>query len=321
MELYSVTGHSGNLASARMEDMTHAMAQASLRDDHAHANPYSAVDANPFQGGGAEVGWAGQKYVHGDKSHSRIFAPQPGGRGGASGNGMQRRHKKQDGRKGKGYRRLWEQVTKVGCGQPLEAANKLSFSEMSVEDLVRVIQSLPADTSVVLAVNQALCYLDSRALAALLKELAKVGCANRAVELFDWLRNFEPGDDLASLCDVYTYTTMVSLCGQQRQLRRGIQLVAEMRARGIQCNVHTYSALMNVCIKCGELELAIDVYKQMKPEGCQPNVVTFNTLIDVYGKTGQWEEAVNVLSVMQREVGRHLAFEIANAVSRGWSQR
>jgi pentatricopeptide repeat protein len=38
-------------------------------------------------------------------------------------------------------------------------------------------------------------------------------------------------------------------CGSQQQLRRALELVAEMRSRGIQCNVHTYSALMNVCIK------------------------------------------------------------------------
>ena len=46
-----------------------------------------------------------------------------------------------------------------------------------------------------------------------------------------------------------TYTTMISQCGTQQQLRRALELVAEMRSRGIQCNVHTYSALMNVCIK------------------------------------------------------------------------
>ena len=316
MELYSVTGPSGNLSAAScVDEVTQSLAHASLREEHSQRPYVATADTSAYPTGGSEFGWAGQQFVQGEKSmtsRSVFVSPQQaavrdsasGGGGNGGGNPMQRRYKKQDGRKGKGYRRLWEQVTKVGCGQPIKTPNKLSFSEMSVEDLVRVIQSLPADTSVVLAVSQALSYLDSRALAALLKELAKVGCANRAVELFDWLRNFEPGDDLASLCDVYTYTTMVSLCGQQRQLRRGIQLVAEMRARGIQCNVHTYSALMNVCIKCGELELAIDVYKQMKPEGCQPNVVTFNTLIDVYGKTGQWEEAVNVLSLMQREV-RH----------------
>eukprot|EP00210_Caulerpa_lentillifera_P004588 g4378.t1 len=314
MEHYSVNvGRSGgsNIPIApTVEGVTQALARATIQGG----------DFNTFGVSGlqSEIGWAGQQFVPIDKSQQQrqvnVYRQQQqqqqqhphqsqsrGGHGVGNFNGATRRYKKQDGRKGKGYRRLWEQVTKVGSGQPLESSNKLSFSEMSVEDLVRVIQSLPPDTSVVLAVSQALCYLDSRALAALLKELAKVGCTNRAIELFDWLRNFEPTDELASLCDVYTYTTMVSLCGQQRQLRRGIQLVAEMRARGIQCNVHTYSALMNVCIKCGELELAIDVYKQMKPEGCQPNVVTFNTLIDVYGKTGQWEEAVKVLTIMKEE--------------------
>jgi len=260
-------------------------------------------------------GWAGQSIpvdgkvpvFHPRVGHTGQFGGQGGGRGprgagGPGGKGQMRMAKGRDGRRGgKGFRRLWEQVTKVGWGQSLEAGGKLVFSEMSVEDLVRVIQSLPPETSVVLTVSQALCYLDSRALAALLKELPKVGCANRAVELFDWLRGFEQGHELSALCDVYTYTTMISLCGQQQQLRRALELVAEMRSRGIQCNVHTYSALMNVCIKCGELELALDVYKQMKSEGCQPNVVTYNTLIDVYGKTGQWEEAVKVLDVMQEQ--------------------
>lgn len=247
---------------------------------------------------GTAVGWAGQSLNSEGAAASNAF---PSGRGKGAGR-AQPRAKGRDGRRAKGYRKLWEQVTKVGWGQSLEASGKLAFSEMSVEDLVRVIQSLPPETSVVLAVSQALCYLDSRALAALLKELAKVGCVNRAFELFDWLRGFEQGHELSGLCDVYTYTTMISLCGQQQQLRRALELVAEMRSRGIQCNVHTYSALMNVCIKCGELELALDVYKQMKAEGCQPNVVTYNTLIDVFGKTGQWEEAVKVLDVMQEQV-------------------
>jgi pentatricopeptide repeat domain-containing protein 1 len=48
---------------------------------------------------------------------------------------------------------------------------------------------------------------------------------------------------------VYTYTTIISQCGSHQQLRKALELVAEMRGRGIMCNVHTYSALMNVCIK------------------------------------------------------------------------
>ena len=75
------------------------------------------------------------------------------------------------------------------------------------------------------------------------------GCACRASELFDWLRALPEGHELGALCDVYTYTTLISQCGSHQQLRKALELVAEMRGRGIACNVHTYSALMNVCIK------------------------------------------------------------------------
>lgn len=101
---------------------------------------------------------------------------------------------------------------------------------------------------------------------------------------------------------MYTYTTMISQCGSHQQLRRALELVAEMRSRGIACNVHTYSALMNVCIKASELDLALDVYKQMLGEGCSPNLVTYNILIDVYVKKGQWEEGVKILDTLERQV-------------------
>lgn len=71
----------------------------------------------------------------------------------------------------------------------------------------------------------------------------------RASELFDWLRGLPDNHELSHLCDVYTYTTIISQCGSHQQLRKALELVAEMRGRGIMCNVHTYSALMNVCIK------------------------------------------------------------------------
>ena len=122
------------------------------------------------------------------------------------------------------------------------------------------------------------------------------------MEIFDWLRGLKDGHELICLCDVYTYTTMISQCGSHQQLRRALELVAEMRSRGIACNVHTYSALMNVCIKANELDLALDVYKQLLSDSCTPNLVTYNTLIDVYGKTGQWEEAVKVLDALEHQV-------------------
>ena len=133
----------------------------------------------------------------------------------------------------------------------------------------------------------------SGALAALLKELSKTGLGKRAVEIFDWLRTLEEQHDLAHLCDVYTYTTMISQCGSHQQLRRALELVAEMRSRGVLCNVHTYSALMNVCIKANELDLALDVYRQLLHEGFSPNLVTYNTLISAgsAGAPGTWQSS------------------------------
>ncbi len=60
------------------------------------------------------------------------------------------------------------------------------------------------------AVQEGLHRLDSRAVAALLKELAKNGLPHRAAELFDWLRSLPPDHALARLADLYTYTTIIS---------------------------------------------------------------------------------------------------------------
>ncbi|KAL4422946.1 hypothetical protein ABPG75_009143 [Micractinium tetrahymenae] len=204
--------------------------------------------------------------------------------------------------KNHGYRRLWQQVTQVGRGGKLgDHEGGVAFSEMTVEDLLEVVRRLPPEASAVKAIGQALYYFDSGALAALLKELNKSGHVRRAQEIFDWLRSLDDSHDLYALCNTMTYTTMISQCGSQQQLRRALELVAEMRSRGVQCNVHTYSALMNVCIKGNELDLALDVYRQMLAEGCTPNLVTWNTLIDVYGKTGAWEEAIRVLDALEQQ--------------------
>eukprot|EP00775_Hariotina_reticulata_P004644 gene4644-4896_t len=143
-----------------------------------------------------------------------------------------------------------------------------------------------------------LANLDSRGLAALLKELAKGHHGKRAREVFDFLRSLPGENGLAALCDVFTYTAMISLCVEQQELARALELVSEMRQRKVERNVHTYTALMNVAIKCNQLQKAIEIHSDMLREGCMPNVVTYNTLIDVYGKTGQWGEALRVVDQM-----------------------
>lgn len=105
-----------------------------------------------------------------------------------------------------GYRRLWHQVTSMGSSP----GNSGTHPELTVEDLVAMIQKLPGDVPVIPAVAEGLWTLDSRAAAALLKELSKVGLTQRAFELFDWLRDLPSSHELHGLCDVFTYTTGLS---------------------------------------------------------------------------------------------------------------
>lgn len=61
------------------------------------------------------------------------------------------------------------------------------------------------------------------------------------LQVFDYLRSLPPDHTLAQLCDVFTYTAMVSLCVDQQELSRAFELVGEMKQRGVERNVHTYT--------------------------------------------------------------------------------
>ena len=92
---------------------------------------------------------------------------------------------------------------------------------LTVEHLVAVIRNLPANQAVIPAVAPGLKYMDSRAVAFLLKDIAKNGLPHRAVEIFDWLRKQPASHELSRLCDVYTYTTglPISIAGMPQQLQ------------------------------------------------------------------------------------------------------
>ena len=79
---------------------------------------------------------------------------------------------------------------------------------------------------------RALQHLDSRAVALLLKDLSKAGLDERAIELFDWLRALPVRHLLRALCDVYTYTAVISLCIYQQNGAR-MRACAGSAARGV----------------------------------------------------------------------------------------
>jgi pentatricopeptide repeat protein len=67
------------------------------------------------------------------------------------------------------------------------------------------------------------------------------------LQVFDYLRSLPLDHGLAQLCDVFTYTAMVSLCVDNQELSRALELVAEMKQRQVECNVHTFT-YVGLCV-------------------------------------------------------------------------
>eukprot|EP00891_Asterochloris_glomerata_P003267 jgi/Astpho2/3267/Aster-08033 len=131
----------------------------------------------------------------------------------------------------------------------------------------------------------------------------------RAWQLFDWVRLLPACDELRRFCHSSTYVTMIALCGTWRQLRRALELVADMRSRDMECGLPVYSALLHSTVKCNESELAVEVFRQMQLEGLPIDRSVYNLMVDVFVKMGTCEEAIKVLSSM------HKAGETADTVT------
>ncbi len=103
----------------------------------------------------------------------------------------------------------------VPQGQTWQGGMQQLPGQLTVEDLVAMVQRLPPGVSAILTVAQGLHSLDSRACAALLKDLSKNGLPHHALTIFDWLQSLPSENELSSLCDVFTYTTgMTQLLAQ-----------------------------------------------------------------------------------------------------------
>ena len=73
----------------------------------------------------------------------------------------------------------------------------------------------------------------------------------RAWQLFDWVRLLPACDELRRFCHSSTYVTMIALCGTWRQLRRALELVADMRSRDMECGLPVSTPQLDACCVTG----------------------------------------------------------------------
>jgi pentatricopeptide repeat protein len=90
--------------------------------------------------------------------------------------------------------------------------------------------------------------------------------------------------------------------GSPRGVAVALQLLDEMKQRGIQRSSHIYTCIMNICVRADRLQTALTMYESLLSEGLEPSLVTYHTLMDAYGQMRLWEKALTVLNVISRQV-------------------
>ena len=78
------------------------------------------------------------------------------------------------------------------------------------------VVALKRDEPTMPVIEPGLPYMDGRAMAYLLKDIAHRDKVDRAVEIFEWLRR-QTGQ-YSQLCDVYVYTTGDNLVATQSNI-------------------------------------------------------------------------------------------------------
>lgn len=85
------------------------------------------------------------------------------------------------------------------------------------------------------------------------------------------------------------------------QCQEALELVGDMRVKGIAPDAGCFNLIMKVHRNAGQLEEALALLRQMKRDGVQPDVFTYTTAIDVCARRADWELAIKLLREMEED--------------------
>lgn len=115
----------------------------------------------------------------------------------------------------------------------------------------------------------------------------------------------------------YTYSILIKLYAKKKQVDKAINLLNEMKQKGIQPGVIVFTCLLQACIKGKLVEKAIEIFNEMKETHVTPDAVTYNTIVNGCVFSGKLLAACNILMQAIKE-DIILAGDIYNNVLRNF---
>lgn len=97
---------------------------------------------------------------------------------------------------------------------------------------------------------------------------------------------------------VRAYTALLQGLSAAGRFGDCLEVLDDMRQRGVHPNVVTFTTLANGMVSRGRLDEARGVLERMRAEGVQPNAVTYNTLLRGCAEKGELGECFRVVEEM-----------------------
>ena len=72
--------------------------------------------------------------------------------------------------------------------------------------------------------------------------------------------------------DEITYSSVINACAKGDESQRALNLLDEMRSRGLVPDEITYNSVINACAKGGESQRALNLLDEMRRYGLVPDV-------------------------------------------------
>ncbi|CBI36364.3 unnamed protein product, partial [Vitis vinifera] len=136
---------------------------------------------------------------------------------------------------------------------------------------------------------------------------AQFGHFNDALVLF--LRMQESEDGIQP--DQFTFTTLLTLCANQRNDNQGRQIHAHLIRANITKNIIVETELVHMYSECGRLNYAKEIFNRM----AERNAYSWNSMIEGYQQNGETQEALRLFKQMQLNGIKPDCFSLSSMLS------
>ncbi len=98
-----------------------------------------------------------------------------------------------------------------------------------------------------------------------------------------------------------TYSSGINACAKGGESRRALEVVEEMRSRGVVPNEITYNSVIDACAKGGESQRALELFDEMRLYGLTPDLTTYGVALNACAIGQQSERALSLFESLQED--------------------